>query len=127
MTTYELCLAIRWRIMQRAGGALTYLNWSNDFAAQQLRELPGKLMKDPDFKPLDLSELTSEQMDDLGFGKWDEGNPLRLIPVWLFPFLPDEVNCGSIDWDAPSIIKKVDMDNDSRCGCLAYGVYPATK
>ena len=61
-------------------------------------------------------------MDDLGFGRWSEDNPMRLIPLWLYKFLPDEIESESIS--GKSVRKTADMDNDSRYGCLAYGICP---
>jgi hypothetical protein len=99
---------------------MNYTNWSPDFAAKQIREIPVKM---EEFGKVNIAELTAEQMDDLGFGVWSQGNPMRLIPLWLYPFLPDEIETECID-GTKSVLKKVDMDNDHRYGCLAYGIWP---
>ena len=124
MTTYELCKAIRRRIVNRAAEVMNYTSWDHEFAANEIRTIPAKIMADEAFEPIRLEELTAEQMDDLGFGMWSEENPMRLIPLWLFPFLPEEINCGCIDGENGKL-KKSEMDNDHRFGSLAYGVMPA--
>lgn len=122
--TYELCKAIRHRILTRAAEVMNYTSWDHEFATNEIRTIPAKILNDEAFEPIHLEELTAEQMDDLGFGVWSEENPMRLIPLWLLPFLPEEVNCGCIDGEIGKL-KKSEMDNDHRFGCLAYGVMPA--
>jgi hypothetical protein len=124
MDTYKLCKAIRRRIVNRAAEVMNYTSWSDDFAAKKIRSIPTAILSDENFQPIRVEELTAEQMDDLGFGSWSEENPIRLIPLWLFPFLPEEINCGCIDGESGTL-KKSEMDNDHRFGCLAYGVMPA--
>jgi hypothetical protein len=69
-----------------------------------------------------LNDLSEEQMVELGFGLWNEETRLFLIPLWLFPFLPDDTQAESISGE--HIAKKYKMDTDNRFGCLAYGVRP---
>jgi hypothetical protein len=64
-------------------------------------------------------------MADLGFGKMTEESPMWLIPLWLLPFLPDIIETECIN-GTKSVLKKSEIDNDERFGCLAYGVYPKT-
>ena len=121
MTTYENCKTLRRCIVNRAAEVMNYTNWSDDFAAKQIREIPAALLEK--IGKVNIAELTAEQMDDLGFGRWSEENPMRLIPLWLYPFLPDEIETECID-GKKSVLKKADMDNDHRFGCLAYGIWP---
>jgi hypothetical protein len=58
----------------------------------------------------------------LDFGKWNEDNPIRLIPLWLLPFLASEFDCQDIIGKKHS--KLPEIDNDHRFGYLAYGVIP---
>ena len=123
MSTFEVAKNIRWVIVRIASESMIYTNWTTDFVASQLREIPERIKKEDWFSPVDPSDLTEKEMLSLGFGKWSKDDPMRLIPLWLFPFLPDEVDCGCIDGEK-RVQKKSEMDNDSRFGLLAYGVMP---
>ena len=118
MNTYEKCQQIRRFILNRAGEVYNYTNWDDEFAAKQIREIPSKTED-----KIDVSDLTATEMDDLGFGKWAKEDPMFLIPLWLFPFLPDKIEAGCIDGEK-KVYNKSEMDNDHRFGCLAYGVMP---
>jgi hypothetical protein len=122
-TTYEMCQRIRRLIVARAAEVMAYENWSDGFATRQIREIPDVVRRMDGFVPVLPHELTSEQMDDLGFGLWSKENPIRLIPLWLLPFLADEFPAGSIDGDS-GVMRRDELDNDHRFGCLAYGVTP---
>jgi hypothetical protein len=126
MTTFEKCQAIRRMLINRAAEVMAYKNWGDDFAAKQIRNFPEELMSQnsgPDFFGIQPADLTEAEMVDLGFGKWSKETPMRLIPLWLFPFLADEMETECIDGEKKTL-KKADMDNDNRFGCLAYGVVP---
>jgi hypothetical protein len=137
MTTYEVCRWIRKAIVNRAAQVMAYASWSDEFATQEIRDFP-KNVRDNETDKLgegevfqsafgiQPSDLTDDEMLELGFGKWEEGNPIRLIPLYLFPFLADEMEIEDINGEK-SIMKKSDMDNDQRFGCLAYGVIPKDK
>lgn len=45
-------------------------------------------------------------MTDLGFGKWSEESTIRLIPLWLFPFLAEEIETECIDGEKKLTKKK---------------------
>lgn len=126
-TTYELCRYLRNLIVIRAADVMNYTNWSDDFAVKYMRDLIEKLRALPYFTPVQPAELTTEQMDDLGFGCWTSDSPTRLIPLWLYPFLADEVLLGNVVNGKPGVLKKAEMDTDQRGGCLAYGVLPIDK
>jgi len=122
-TTFEIAKHIRSIIVPRAAASMNYTNWGADFVASQIREIPEMIKKTNWFVPINPADLTEAEMRELGFGKWSKEDPMFLIPLWLFPFLPDEVDCGSISGEK-RILKKSEMDNDHRFGCLAYGVVP---
>lgn len=124
MTTYELCKAIQRRIVARAAEVMNYTNWDSEFAVSGIRGIPGGILNDKAFTPIQPAKLTAEQMKDLGFKRWSEENPMCLIPLWLLPFLAEEIDCGCID-GSNGTLKKSEMDNDTRFGCLAYGVIPS--
>lgn len=62
-------------------------------------------------------------MIDLGFGLWSEESSIYLFPLWLFPFISDDIKTVDISGNS-LILKKEDMDNDQRFGCVAYGIVP---
>jgi hypothetical protein len=127
MNTFEKCQQVRRLIMNRAAEVMAYQSWDNDFAAKQIKEIPSRLSENEraeDFFGINPSDMTGQEMADLGFGLWSEDNPMRLIPLWLFPFLADEFESECIDGEK-QVMRKADMDNDNRFGCLAYGVIPA--
>lgn len=120
MNTYEKCQTIRRYILCRAAEVMNYTNWSNDFAVGQIRKTPNCLLES--LGKVNITELTIDQMDNLGFLRWSEEKPMRLIPLWLYPFLTDEIEAESISGEF--ITKKVDMNTDNRFGMLAYGILP---
>lgn len=71
---------------------------------------------------IDPNDLTLAEINVLGFGIWDKNSPLKLIPVWLLPFLKEDFECESIN--GKKISKLKDIDSDQRSGFLAYGVIP---
>lgn len=72
------------------------------------------------------ADMTDRQLDALGFGRWSSQSPMRLIPLWLFPFLAESLVVECIDGET-KLIKKSEMDTDSRFGCLAYGIIPSDR
>ena len=121
---FELAYRIRTIICNRASGVFTYTNWSDDFAAKEIRTLPKDIKGMNGFHTIDPNGFTVEQLKALGFGLWDEESNLYLMPQWLLPFLPDEIKLGSIS-GGEEICKRDEIYNDSRFGCLAYGVVKA--
>ena len=120
-TEYEKIKTIRRCLLNKAGELLTY-SWSNDFKNKELQELKDVLINHEDVGLIDPTQLTLEECEDLGFGKWDEGNPLRLIPVWLYEFVDRDIETtGDIDGNYKPFEH---LDNDHRCGFLADGVIP---
>lgn len=69
---------------------------------------------------IDWKNMTREEAVELRFCKWDEESDLWLIPIWLYPFIPNDLELTSIGGDkgfAPNI------DTDTRFGCLAWGIF----
>ena len=121
MNAYEKCQAVRRAIVTRAAEVMNYTNWNDEFAANRIREIPEDLAEK--IGKINIAEQTAPQMDDLGFGRWSKENPMRLIPLWLLKFLPEEIESECID-GTRATLKTASMDNDHRFGCLAYGVWP---
>jgi hypothetical protein len=123
VTTFEKCQVIRRVIVNRAAEVMAYTNWEAAFAVQQIRDIPADLLsQNPELGDIQPSELTDAECESLGFCRWSKENPMRLIPLWLFPFLAGDVKTATIDGEV--VMCKADMDNDHRFGCLAYGVVP---
>ncbi len=120
-TTYMKCKKIRTLILNTSAEVMNYSNWDNGFAAKQIREIAPKYQDI--IGEIDISKLTKEEMIDLGFGRWSKDDPMFLIPLYLYQFLPDKINCNCIS--GSSVLDKSNMDTDNRCGWLAYGVTPS--
>lgn len=125
MTTFEKAKAIRSLIISRTVQSITYIDsWGQDFAMKQILEIPeivkGWEKKDKVSFTIDPYELSLVEMSDLGFGTWDDSG-LQLIPLWLYPYLPENIKTVSISGN--EYHSKKDIDTDSRAGVLAYGIY----
>ena len=122
MSDYEFLLMVRRAIVNRAAEVFCY-NWDNAFSSKRIKEIPDVFSKSDYFRKVDPNEMTVDQLDNLGFQKWDDESGLMLIPLYVYPFLKDEFMCGSISDIAARNIKASDIDTDNRSGCLAYGVF----
>ena len=122
MSDYDFLLMVRHAIINRAAEVFCY-NWGADFSSERIKEIQDVFSKSEYFRKVDPNELTIDQLVDLGFQKWDEESGLMLIPLYVYPFLKDEIVCGSISDKEASLIKVSDIDTDHRFGCLAYGVF----
>ena len=122
MSDYEFLLMVRQAIVNRAAEVFCY-NWDNTSSSKRIKEIPDVFSKSDYFRKVDPNEMTVDQLDNLGFQKWDDESGLMLIPLYVYPFLKDEFMCGSISDIAARNIKASDIDTDNRSGCLAYGVF----
>lgn len=123
MNTYRMCKWVRRNVMTRAAEAYSY-SWPDKSVADNLRNGPAELLQVPNFRRIDPTDLTESQMDDLDFGLWSEDSELRLIPLWLKPFLVDKFMAGSINDETLQLVERDDIDDDHRWGSLAWGVVP---
>ena len=122
MSDYEFLLMVRQAIVNRAAEVFCY-NWDNTSSSKRIKEIPDVFSKSDYFRKVDPNEMTVDQLDNLGFQKWDDESGLMLIPLYVYPFLKDEFMCGSISDIAARNIKASNIDTDTRSGCLAYGVF----
>ena len=122
MSDYEFLLNVRQAIVYRAAEVFCY-RLESDFSYKRIKEIPDVFSKSKCFRKVDPNEMTKEQLLDLGFQKWDEDSGLMLIPLYIYPFLKDEIMCGSISDIEARLIKVSEIDIDHRFGCLAYGVF----
>ena len=122
LTTFEKCRTIRNYLARVIGEIMVYRDsWSVDFCIKEVKEAEGRVIEQ--IGKVHPADLTSDQMKDLGFGKWSDKSTAWLIPLWLYPFLEDEMAIEHLD-GKKEILKKADMDTDNRCGFLAYSVEP---
>ena len=120
LSEYEKCQYIRRVILNRAAEVMNY-NWGDEFSTSRIKEIP-EVTKKYSVDTVDISQLTKNQMIELGFGQWSKEGPMFLIPLWLFPWLPEDIKTNDINGN--SNLKKSEMDTDNRFGCLAYGIHP---
>ena len=120
MPTFEKCRVIRTFILRRASEVLVYENWSEGFAVDWLRGVVQVCKEDKktNFFDINPSDLTLEQVLLLGFLKFGENQ--YLVPLWLYPFLNEELTLTCID--GTPITKKTEIDTDNRSGMLGYYV-----
>lgn len=118
MTTFEKCKFIRSSLLTKAAEVMNY-NWSDSFSKSEIKDFPKKIIEKID--SVNISELSKSEMDDLGFGHWSEESEMRLIPLWLYPFLPPNLQAESI---CGTYTKVSEMSTDHRFGFLAYGIMP---
>ena len=122
MSDYDFLLMVRQAIINRAAEVFCY-SWDADFSSKRIKEIPDVFSKSDFFRKVDPNEMTVDQLDNLGFQKWDDKSGLMLIPLYVYPFLKDEFMCGSISDIAARNIKTSEIDIDHRFWCLAYGVF----
>lgn len=126
MTTFEKCKAIRNILLIRLAETISY-NWDDSFKLKQLsvediKETVNRWEKEHGSFLIDPRDLTTEETKELGFGSWSKESQIKLIPLWLFPFLIEEFECESINGKKYNL--KSDLDTDHRFGCIAYGIIP---
>lgn len=68
-------------------------------------------------------KLLIPQAKLLGFKFWEEDSNLMLIPGYLYQFIPEGLELYSISGEEEQYESYADLDNDTRFGCLAYGIY----
>ncbi|NLD21661.1 MAG: hypothetical protein GX664_04145 [Bacteroidales bacterium] len=110
-------------LMNRVQMGISYESWSDELSyreiktsyliiKEQLRELIG-----------DITELSADELEELGFKKWEEESELYLIPLWAFDLIPDGTELECIDGDK-AIKGKDEIDLGTLFGCIAWGFKP---
>lgn len=111
--------ALAVHLLSKAGNYVTYgehLDFSVDDLITQVKT-------EIEITTYEFETLTIDEAKLCGFRKWSDDSPnLYLIPTWLYNFLPSGLKVESINGEKFTIDKPSDLDNDSRFGCLAYGV-----
>lgn len=67
----------------------------------------------------DWRNLTLKEAKELRFGRWSNESDLWLIPLWLFPLIPEDLELTSIGGQKGLVSE---VDTDTRFGCLAWGI-----
>lgn len=123
LSTFDKCKKIKNLLLTQIGDALSYESWSRELVSDSFKSMPDYFVKwkknHKDFK-IDPTDLTLNEMDELGFGRHPKKRGMRLIPIWLFPFLADEFECEDLSGKKYSELYK--MDNEHTSGFLPYGV-----
>lgn len=125
LTTFEKAKAIKKTLLRLVGESLTYEKWSDDFKLSNIKSINKTLetwSKEYGTFKINPNDLSEKEINELEFGKWSDDSLVRLIPIWLYPFLADEFE--SISISGSKHLKLSDIDNDHRFGYLAYGVIP---
>lgn len=68
---------------------------------------------------IDWKNLTLQEAKELRFRRWEEESDLWLIPIWLYPFIPEDLELTSIGGNKGFAHN---IDTDVRFGCLAWGI-----
>jgi hypothetical protein len=123
-TTFETCKNIRSVLLLSLSECAIYKSWEDSYTLETIRSVSTKILER--YGTIDPNDLTLKEMEDLGFRRWSEETPIMLIPLWIFPFLPDELECECIDGEK-GVRSKDRIDSDHRFGLLAYGVIPKEK
>ena len=121
---YEIARRFKHHLANLAGRILrdAQQSWNRDKSAlEQLQEAVKHF--EYSYEKCDPAKLTEEEMDMLSFGRWSRDNPMRLLPIWILPILPDEFEAECIDGEK-KVFKKSEIDHDDRFGFLPYGVFP---
>lgn len=115
----EIINCLTW-YANRVAETVEYIAWSDEFCRDEIRKA-NEMFVDELRKYIDFSKLTREEAFELRFGKWDDEMNLYLIPLYLLPIIPigtklTSINGGTVIYDGTNI------DNDTRFGCLAWGI-----
>lgn len=74
-------------------------------------------------KHLDWDNLTEQDCKELRFMRWSEDSKMYCIPIWLYKAIPVGTELISIGGER-IVFDGNNIDNDTRFGCLAYGIIP---
>jgi hypothetical protein len=130
---YKKAKIIRHNLLYAVAAPMIYQSWGFAYGLKHAGETLDGLRETG---RVDVTALDVEHLDALDFGLWsdepdDPAHGLRLIPVWLYPFLKPGQTLTSIDGSTTVVgddyTNSSDpgyIDNDNRGGFIAYGVIP---
>lgn len=97
--------------------------WSSNFQAKELKERYDQLQETIKEENPDFFNMTEDELEDYGFIKFSSGSNLMLIPLYLMDSFKEGAELICID-GTRKVVGKDYIDNDTRMGCIAYGIYP---
>lgn len=122
ITESDKCNHAKKMLLNGIAEVIAYSSWSDEFKLKRINEIVDRFIKSNGY--IDISNLTIEQVDDIGFRLWSDESNMRLIPLWLFPFIDKSIRLKIENLDGTrEIIFPDEMDNDNRFGFLAYGLW----
>lgn len=96
-------------------------NWSDSLKRDVNKQTFNYFYKELE-RYIDFKNITINEAKELRFGKWSDEQPnLWLFPLYLVPIIPEGLEIEYID-GTKGIYEKDKMDNDTRFGCVAYGI-----
>lgn len=96
---------------------VSFDSWSDEFSRSELKDLYSKLIKE--FKNIDFTQFTIEELRTLDFQLWDED--IILMPTWALDCIPNGAEIYSINGDKKIYDQNKPLDKDSRFEASAYG------
>lgn len=121
----EYTLGIMEKNILRAVGEARAYHQQDVYFSQRVKEIMdnhvSKLDKFLEGR-LSTLELNDSEARALGFMLWDEESDLRLIPLWLVPYINEDTWVLSVD-NGEESEKIMDVELDTRFGCIAYGIH----
>lgn len=122
--TYKKLYSIRQNLANRFIMCNINDDWSDNFKLSTLSSVFDEYKTDILSMPfdIDITLLTTEQLESLGFGKWSLDTGLMLVPLWAIPFVGSVVLTDIFN-EEQTPANKIN-DYDIRFGCVAYGIVP---
>lgn len=93
-----------------------YESWSDTFSRSEVKSLYEKIVKE--FKGIDFTVFTSDELKRLGFKDWDE--EVILAPIWVLDCFEEGMKVVSMNGNEVTVSKD-GLDTDVRMGVTAYG------
>lgn len=93
-----------------------YEGWKGETGTNQATRLYDKIIEE--FKGIDFTLFSLEELDKLGFREWDD--EIILAPIWAVECFEKGIEIYSISGDK-QIVGEAVLDLDVRMGVTAYG------
>ena len=120
--------AIQHKLLRHVAEAYLY-PWDAEFSVAE-RERVFYAPFDAEVR-VDFRGLTLQECEDLGFGRYQKETHLRLIPLYLYPFMAFDQTLLDLNYKTMPVKPgywrrghKNYIDTDHRAGMLAFGFYP---
>lgn len=122
---YHQCDVVRKTLLRAVSEVIQY-SWDTEFKMKNILSADSALMDSVNYSQIDITELSSTEMDLLGFGTFNQEMKERLIPLWLLPYIKTGIIATSIMGNKEPLSPNF-RDKDHRFGCMAWGVLPKDK